>query len=86
MVSLIVVTISVTRIRPSVKTALCLACTCARMAVGVSLLSVFATDILIALTAPMKPTLGQTAQCKHKTALSHVQDSVETLQKSVTER
>ena len=73
-----------TRLRLFVQTAHCLACTCAGMAVGVLRLSGFVMEFLIALTAPMSLTLGQTALCMHKTTPFHARDSRGTLPKYVT--
>ena len=56
-----IVTMATTRLRLFAQTAHCLACTCAGMAVGVLRLSGFVMEFLIALTAPMSLTLGQTA-------------------------
>ena len=84
----LIVTMAATRLRLFVQTAQSLACTCAGMAVGVLRLSGFVVKVLfllIALTAPMSLTLGQTALCMHKTTPFLARDSRETLPKYVTD-
>ena len=79
----LIVTMAATRLRLFVQTAHCRASTSAGMAVIVLRLGGFVMEILIALTAPMSLTLGQTALCMHKTTPFHARDSRGTLQKYV---